>query len=331
MKFKLKKLENNDTVKVYDIQVKDTENFTIGKNKIVVHNCFLGYVPDSIQGLIDHTGEARWLSILGGGVGGHWRGVRGVTDKSPGTIPFIHTMDSDMDAYMQGKMRRGSYAAYMDVSHPDIIEFLNLRVPTGDVSRKCHSKGFHNAINITDNFMEAVLSNKGWDLIHPHNGEIAETVGARDLWQQILEVRYRTGEPYLCFTDTANKFLPKRQKELGLLIHGSNLCLEGSTLITIKIDDVEEEIRMDDFNEKFTMGYYTDVLVKSYDIENDTVVWEKITASGQTGITNELYEIESDDGKHIIRCTANHKIYTKNRGYVEAQYLEEDDDIVFDS
>lgn len=231
-----------------------------------------------------------------------------------------------------GNTRRGSVAIYKDVSHPNIIEFLNLRVATGDESRKCHSVGFHNAVNIPNDFMEAVISNKDWNLVDPATKEVKEVVSARDLWDRIMEVRYRTGEPYLHFIDTANKFLPLVQKEMGLRINNSNLCLEGSTLITIKVNgDVEEEIRMDEFNEKFTTGHYTNVMVKSYDIENDTVVWEKITASGQTGITNELYEIESDDGKHIIRCTANHKIYTKNRGYVEAQYLQEDDDIVFDS
>ena len=106
------------------------------KTRALPISCFLTYVPDSLDGLIDHSAELRWLSVKCGGVGGHWSDVRAVSDKAPGPMPFIHTVDADMTAYRQGKTRKGSYAAYMDISHPDIIEFLNMRIPTGDVNRK---------------------------------------------------------------------------------------------------------------------------------------------------------------------------------------------------
>jgi len=187
-------------------------------------SCFLTYVPDTLEGLISHSSELRWLSVLGGGVGGHWSDVRSVSDKAPGPIPFLHTVDADMIAYRQGKTRKGSYAAYMDISHPDIIEFLNMRIPTGDVQRK--ALNLHNAINITDDFMQAVKSGSEWQLKDPASGEIVETMNARKLWERILEVRFRTGEPYLNFIDTANKHLPEPLKKKGLKIHGSNLCNE---------------------------------------------------------------------------------------------------------
>ena len=139
-------------------------------------------------------------------------------------MPFLHTVDADMTAYRQGKTRKGSYASYMNVDHPDIIEFLNMRVPTGDVNRK--NLNLHNAINITDAFMRAVERGETWDLIDPNDQTVRETMPARKLWEQILEVRYRTGEPYLNFIDTANRALPQSQKDLGLKIHGSNLCNE---------------------------------------------------------------------------------------------------------
>ena len=194
------------------------------KAKSLPISCFLTYVPDSLEGLIDHSSELRWLSVKGGGVGGHWSDVRAVSDKSPGPMPFLHTVDADMTAYRQGKTRKGSYAAYMNVDHPDIIEFLNMRVPTGDVNRK--NLNLHNAINITDAFMRAVERGETWDLIDPNDQTVRETMPARKLWEQILEVRYRTGEPYLNFIDTANRALPQTQKDLGLKIHGSNLCNE---------------------------------------------------------------------------------------------------------
>ena len=188
-------------------------------------SCFLSYVDDSLEGLIDHSNELRWMSVLGGGVGGHWSNVRSVSDKSPGPLPFIKTIDSDVEAYRQGKTRKGSYACYLDVSHPDILEFLNIRVPTGgDTNRKCFN--LNNAVNLSDAFMNAVVENKEWNLIDPHSKQVKETLQARDLWQRILEVRFRTGEPYFFFSDTANKHLPQTLKDKGLKIHGSNLCNE---------------------------------------------------------------------------------------------------------
>jgi len=194
------------------------------KAKALPISCFLTYVPDSLEGLIDHSAELRWLSVKGGGVGGHWSDIRAISDKAPGPMPFLHTVDADMTAYRQGRTRKGSYAAYMDVSHPDLIEFLNMRVPTGDVNRK--NLNLHHAINITDNFMRAVERNETWDFKDPHEDTVRESMPARTLWQQILEVRYRTGEPYLNFIDTANRALPHTMRAKGLKIHGSNLCNE---------------------------------------------------------------------------------------------------------
>lgn len=188
-------------------------------------SCFLTYIGDNLPSLIDHNAEVAWLSVKGGGVGGHWSDVRGVSDKAPGPIPFMKVVDSQMTAYKQGKTRKGSYAAYLDVSHPDIIEFINFKVPTGgDINRKCFN--LFNAVNVTDDFMEAVMLDKEWNLVDPADGSVRETLSARDLWQRILEARFRTGSPYINFIDTANRSLPEAQKKLGLKIHGSNLCNE---------------------------------------------------------------------------------------------------------
>ena len=203
-------------------------------------SCFLTYVPDNLEGLIDHTTELRWLSVKGGGVGGHWSDVRSVSDKAPGPIPFLHTVDADMTAYRQGKTRKGSYAAYMDISHPDIVEFINMRVPTGDLNRKNHN--LFNAVNITDAFMVKVeegccndisctkdhdcASAGMFDLIDPHDGTVRDTLPARKLWEQILTTRSRTGIPYINFIDAANRALPMEMRQAGMKIRGSNLCNE---------------------------------------------------------------------------------------------------------
>ena len=198
----------------------------IGKKwKALPISCFLTYVGDTLQHLISHNSEVAWLSVKGGGVGGHWSDVRAVGDKAPGPIPFLKVVDSQMTAYKQGKTRKGSYAAYMDVSHPDIIEFINFKLPTGgDANRKCFN--LFNAVNVTDKFMQAVEANSIWELKDPDTQVVRDTILARDLWQRILEARFRTGSPYVNFIDTANKHLPEEQKKLGLKIHGSNLCNE---------------------------------------------------------------------------------------------------------
>jgi ribonucleoside-diphosphate reductase alpha chain len=188
-------------------------------------SCFLSYVPDTIEGITQHHEETAWLSVKGGGVGGHWDDVRGITEKSPGVMPMLKVSDAQMTAFKQGKTRKGSYAAYLDVDHPDIVEFINFKTPTGgDTNRKCFN--LFNAVNVTDKFMNAVIEDQSWDLIQPNNGEIVETINARELWQRILEARFRTGSPYVNFIDTANEALPEFQKELDLTIHGSNLCNE---------------------------------------------------------------------------------------------------------
>jgi len=195
-----------------------------GKVKALPISCFLSYVPDTLEGLIEHTSELRWLSVKGGGVGGHWSDVRSVSEIAPGPVPFLHTVDADMTAYRQGKTRKGSYAAYMDVSHPDIMEFLTMRIPTGDVGRKCLN--IHHAVNVSDEFMTAVEDDEDWNLLDPDDDAIRETHKARKIWEAILETRFRTGEPYVNFIDTANRYLPKTMKKKGLRIHGSNLCNE---------------------------------------------------------------------------------------------------------
>ena len=209
-----------------------------GTKKGMPISCFLNYVPDSREGLTNHYTENAFLASVGGGIGGYWGHIRsdgtGTSggSQSSGSIPFLHVVDSEILAFSQGKTRRGSYAAYMDMSHPEIIEFLEMRKPSGgDIHRKCLN--LHHAINISDEFMHLIEKcvteptyDDTWNLIDPHTKEVVRTVSARDLWQKLLENRVATGEPYVSFIDTINEALPETQKKLGLKVHHSNLCTE---------------------------------------------------------------------------------------------------------
>jgi ribonucleoside-diphosphate reductase alpha chain len=193
-------------------------------------SCFLNYIEDTAEGLVQNFSETAWLSMLGGGVGIGF-GIRAADDKSTGVMPHLKTYDASSLAYRQGKTRRGSYAAYLDISHPDIMMFLEMRKPTGDQNMR--ALNLHHGINISDRFMEVIErcmqdpdADDGWNLIEPHSGAIRETVSAKALWQKILELRMETGEPYIHYIDTSNRHLPDFQKELGLKIHQSNLCSE---------------------------------------------------------------------------------------------------------
>jgi len=196
------------------------------KVKALPISCYVNYVDDSIKGLNDHTVETRILAVKGGGVGGHWSSVRSMNDITPGPIGFMHCTDSDMIAYKQGSTRRGSYAAYLDISHPDIEEFIKMRLPTGDINRK--NLNLHHGVNITDDFLVAVERDYTWNLIDPNSKEIVSTVNARELWETILDTRFRTGEPYIHYLDEANRCMPETMKADGLKIRGSNLCAEIS-------------------------------------------------------------------------------------------------------
>jgi ribonucleoside-diphosphate reductase alpha chain len=201
-------------------------------------SCFLNYVEDSREGITDHYTENAYLSSFGGGIGGSWSAVRSqgtATSKgseSTGAIPFMKVVDAEMLAFSQGVTRRGSYAGYMHITHPEIEEFLDIRKPTGgDVNRKCTN--LHHGVVICDDFMQKIHRatkeedfDDSWELIDPHSQEVKKVVSARTLWVKILQNRMETGEPYLMFEDAVNQELPTFQKKKGLYVNHSNLCSE---------------------------------------------------------------------------------------------------------
>ena len=193
-------------------------------------SCYLNSVPDSLDGIVDTWNENVWLASRGGGIGTYWGQVRGIGEpvglngKTSGIIPFVRVMDSLTLAISQGSLRRGSAACYLDISHPEIEEFLEIRKPSGDFNRK--ALNLHHGVLIPDAFMEAVRDGAEWHLKSPKTGEVRATVDARALFQKLVETRLATGEPYIVFADHVNKNMPKHHRELGLKVSTSNLCSE---------------------------------------------------------------------------------------------------------
>jgi ribonucleoside-diphosphate reductase alpha chain len=202
-----------------------------GSSRGLPISCFLGESQDSLQGIVDLWTENVWLAARGGGIGSYWGNLRSIGEtvggvgQTSGIVPFIKVMDSQTLAISQGSLRRGSAAIYLDIEHPEIEEFIEIRKPTGgDPNRK--ALNVHHGVMITDAFMRAVEEDLDWDLLSPHDGTVMKTVKARDLWIRLLTCRVETGEPYLVFKDTVNNFIPEHHKKEGLFVKTSNLCSE---------------------------------------------------------------------------------------------------------
>lgn len=193
-------------------------------------SCYLNSVDDSLEGIVNTWNENVWLASRGGGIGTYWGSVRGIGEpvglngKTSGIIPFVRVMDSLTLAISQGSLRRGSAAVYLDISHPEIEEFLEIRKPSGDFNRK--ALNLHHGVLISDAFMEAVRTGATWNLTSPKDGSVRTTVDARSLFQKLVETRLATGEPYIVFGDTVNKAMPRHHRELGFKVTTSNLCSE---------------------------------------------------------------------------------------------------------
>ena len=200
-------------------------------------SCFITMVPDSLNGQIESAKELAHLSTIGGGVG-QYLGMRGITEKSPGAIPYLKTMDSNILYYHQAGTRRGTVAGYLDITHPDLIEFLGVRVPSGgsDLNRKAFN--VNNAVNINYKFLDAVKQDLDWELIDPYSKAVVHTVKARELWQEILDTRFLTGEPYIHNVEESNRRLHPALKDKGYSVKASNICTE----IILIIDELHTAI-----------------------------------------------------------------------------------------
>lgn len=268
-------------------------------------SCFLNHVEDSRTSINAHYSETGWLASNGGGVGTSWSKLRSVGSKtskgsqSNGVIPFISVLDRTVLAFSQGGTRRASYAAYLDVGHPEIAEFIEMRKPTGggDINRK--SLNLHHGVCLSDAFMNAVMADIDWDLIDPHTKEVKKTVKARDLWEAILETRALTGEPYMFFTDNVNNKRPKVLKDLGVEIYGSNLCVAPETKILTDKGHVRISLLKDE----------------EVNVWNGRE-WSQVTVR-KTGEEQKLLKVVLSDGK-AIDCTPYHKFYVKNSYHQEA-------------
>jgi ribonucleoside-diphosphate reductase alpha chain len=174
-------------------------------------SCFNVDVPDNIEGITHKLGEVIMQTKLGGGTSGYFGGLRGrgstVTDngKSSGAVSFMRLFDTAMDTISQGGVRRGAFAAYLDIDHPDILEFLQIKNIGHPI------QNLFSGVCVPDYWMQDMI-----------DGDVPK----REIWAKLLECRQQKGLPYIFFTDNVNRNKPQVYKDLNYTIHASNLCSE---------------------------------------------------------------------------------------------------------
>jgi len=279
-------------------------------------SCFGIDVGDSIEGIADANSELMRLSSQGGGVGIGLSRIRGrgknIKDNgvSEGVVPWAKIYDSTILATNQGSVRRGAASVNLDINHPDIEEFLMIRRPKGDVNRQCLN--LNQCVVIDDEWMDK-LENKD--------------PKAQKLWGEILKTRLETGQPYIMFEDNINNANPEAYKKNNLQVTMTNICVTGDTKIHIKIGDELKEIEIQDL--EFTLQTNPEVYILSYNQDTLKKEYKLITNFGMTNPEAELLEIEDEVTRFKLQCTPEHKILTKKRGWVEAQHLTEEDELVY--
>jgi ribonucleotide reductase alpha subunit len=279
-------------------------------------SCFGIDTDDSIEGIALANSELMRLSSQGGGVGigvsrirGRGKPISG-NGVSEGVVPWIKIYDSTILATNQGSVRRGAASVNLHINHPDIEEFLMIRRPKGDVNRQCLN--MHQCVVIDDEFMNRVEE---------------RDPKAIKLWGEILKTRLETGEPYIMFEDNVNNNNPEAYKKNNLHVSMTNICVTGNTKIHIKIGEETKETEIQDL--EFTLQTNSEVYILSYNQDTLEKEYKLITNFGMTNPEAELLEIEDETTGFKLQCTPEHKILTKNRGWVEAQYLTEEDELVY--
>ena len=254
-------------------------------------SCYLSSSTDELDGLIKARSETAYLSAAGGGIGVYMAN-RAPDGKSTGVLSHLRGYDADALSYKQTSSRRGSIAAYLRVDHPEIKHFLEMRNPIGgDANKKCLN--LHQGLVLTDAFMEAVVRGDDYPLVDPKHGETGETLNAREVWEEVMQMRFETGEPYLLFVDTVNKNLPKQITNPMYHVTQSNLCVAPETLVlTSKGQQVISEL-----------------------VDQEVEVWNgkqfSKTTVRKTGVNQKLIKVSFSNGS-VIECTPYHKFYVKN-------------------
>lgn len=271
-------------------------------------SCNGSYIDDTLESILEKQAEVGMQTKNGAGTSAYFGALRGrgatisSGGKSSGSVHFMELFQNVTDVVSQSNVRRGNFAAYLPVEHPDIEEFLEIRENGNAI------QNISIGVTITDAWMKSLI-----------DGDKDK----RKLWGKIIKKRFESGYPYIFFSDTVNKNKPQVYKDKDLTIYASNLCVTGDTIINLLVNDTDKvSVAIEDLF--YYVAKYDNIKVLSRNLESNLNQYNEIVDFGQTGESIDIIEIEDENG-NVVKCTPEHKIFTVNRGYVEAQYLKEDD------
>jgi len=326
----------------FDMMSSTPTLFNAGTLRSQLSSCYLTTIPDDLDGIFNGIRHNALLSKFAGGLGNDWTPVRamgahikGTNGKSQGIVPFLKVANDTLVACNQGGKRKGSGCAYLETWHLDIEEFLDLRKNTGDDRRRTHDMNTANWI--PDLFMKRVHESAPWTLfspdevpdLHEKYGQEFETayvgyeeksvrgemrlskkIEAVTLWRKMLTMLFETGHPWLTFKDVCNIRSP--QQHVGV-VHSSNLCCIASD------QRVVTDRGMLTIGELYKQGGKNKVVGLDGVYDASEMLLPRPDAP--------MLQINTKEG-YRHKVTPDHKVWVKNRGWVEAQNLKAGDDLL---
>lgn len=286
--------------------------FNSGTKASQLSSCYLLGTDDNIEDMFKSIGDMAKMSKWSGGIGISLSNIRakgslirGTNGKSDGIIPFCKTIEAMARQINQGGKRKGSIACYLEMFHPDIFDFIELRKNTGDENMR--ARDLYLALWVCDLFMKRVEEDGQWSLMCPdeckglvdsygeefeelyldyeRRGKVRKTVRAKDLWNTVLECQIETGMPYISYKDNVNR--KNMQSHLGV-IKNSNLCVAPYTKILTR--NGYQEIK--------------NLAGQEVDVWNGEE-WSKSVVQ-KTGENKKLFKVTFSNGESID-CTEYHK------------------------
>src|SRR6266542_867620 len=339
----ISRVERLGEMEVYDIQTESGEYLA---GNVRMHNCFILAVDDTMDSILEWYREEGLIFKGGSGAGVNLSRIRSSNEllssggTASGPVSFMRGADASAGTIKSGgATRRAAKMVILDVDHPDIQEFVSTKAREEDKIRALRDAGFdmdlgghdivsvqyqnaNNSVRVSDEFMRAVESGAKFDLLGRLNGSVIETVDAKGLFRAIGQAAWECADPGLQYDDTINDW--HTNPETGR-ITASNPCFTGDTLVhtdqgLVRFDELVDRVRQ---GERF--GVYTHDATNP-DAPANHVELTTPDAIMITGV-NEIMRVELSNGM-VLRCTPNHRIWTTNRGYVEAKDLPDADSVL---
>ena len=301
-----------------------------GRDLQMLSACFVLPVEDSIDGIFDSVKNAAMVHKAGGGTGFSFSRLRPNGDQvmttkgiSSGPITFMKIFDTQTKVIKQGSTRRGANMGVLHYTHPDILEFMNMKKTPGVM------ENFNVSVTVDEKFMQAVKNKEDYDLINPKDKKSVGTLNAKEVWNELIKGAWETGDPGIIFIDRMNNPDSNPTPAIGQ-IETTNPCVTGDTLISTEKGLMRMENLVENYSDggiKIDTDSRVPIEIKQRDgsvmlmeqSQENLINFDLITKAFTTGI-KEVYRIRTRSG-YELECTEDHKLFT-NKGWVKLKDLD---------